>query len=123
MHAEDDYHEYLDEIRRTVCSRCVERPAGGPPCGPLGKPCGVEMHLPQLINSVHRVRSDWLGPYVDGNREAICSWCPSRKDSHHCPCPMETLIALIVPAVEAVDRRRRQREQEEWGRLGILWDE
>jgi hypothetical protein len=107
MPAEDDYQEYLDEIRLKVCSRCVERPAGGPPCGPLGKPCGVEMHLPQLIGAVHRIRSDWLGPYVDCNQEAICPKCPYHGDSYHCPCPMETLIALIAPAVEAVDERRR----------------
>ena len=37
--------EYLAEIRKQVCSRCVERPPGGPPCAPLGKQCGVEMHL------------------------------------------------------------------------------
>lgn len=123
MADDDDYKEYLEEIRRTVCSRCPDRPEGGPPCGPLGKPCGVEMHLPELVNAVHRVRSDWLGPYVDCNRELVCSHCPTHGDSFHCPCPMETLIALIVPAVEAVDQRRRQREREEWARLGTLWDE
>src|SRR5262249_47776782 len=45
--------EYLNEIRREVCSRCVERPPGGPPCAPLGKQCGIEMHLPELIDAVH----------------------------------------------------------------------
>ena len=32
MVAECELAEYLDEIRREVCSRCVERPPGGPPC-------------------------------------------------------------------------------------------
>jgi hypothetical protein len=106
MLTEQELQEYLDEIRQQVCSRCVERPVGGPPCGPLGKPCGIEMHLPQLIDAVHKAKSGWLGPYVDCNRQEICPHCPFRANSYHCPCPMETLIGLIVPAVEAVDQRR-----------------
>lgn len=105
-----ELQEYLDEIRQDVCSRCVERPEGGPPCAPLGKPCGIELHLPQLIEAVHRVHSDWIGPYLEYNHQAICPHCPARGDSYNCPCPMESLIALIVPAVEAVDERRRLRE-------------
>ena len=59
MIAETDLHEYLDEIRQEVCSRCVERPLGGPPCGPLGKPCGVELHLAGLVEAVQGAqRSD-----------------------------------------------------------------
>ena len=31
MYAESDLDEYLEEIRQHVCSRCIERPPGGPP--------------------------------------------------------------------------------------------
>jgi hypothetical protein len=118
MLSQAELKEYLDEIREQVCSRCVEHPEGGPPCFPLGKPCGIEMHLPELIDTIHNVHSEWLGPYVAGNRDRVCPCCPIRGDSHHCPCPMETLIGLIVPAVEAVDRRREQRK-----RLVELWSD
>jgi len=43
--------EYMDEIRWHVCSRCIERVPGGPPCAPLGKRCGIELHLEQLVAS------------------------------------------------------------------------
>ena len=33
-------------------SRCIERPPGGPPCAPLGKECGIEMHLPAVIDAI-----------------------------------------------------------------------
>ncbi len=103
--AEADVAEYLTEMRDRVCSRCVERPPGGPPCAPLGKNCGVEMHLPELIDSIHQVHSDLLEPYLAHNRKAICEKCAFLHSSI-CPCPMDYLSALIVEAVEAVDQRR-----------------
>jgi pSer/pThr/pTyr-binding forkhead associated (FHA) protein len=96
--------EYLDEIRRTVCSRCVERPPGGPPCTPLGKLCGIELHLPRMIEAIHAVRADKIEPYLESSRRQICADCPL-ADGEHCPCPLQTLAVLVVEAVEAVDQR------------------
>jgi hypothetical protein len=31
MLSDAELNEYLNEIRQQVCSRCVERPPGGPP--------------------------------------------------------------------------------------------
>jgi hypothetical protein len=97
--------EYLDEIRRQVCARCVERPPGGPPCAPLGKQCGIEMHLPGLIDAIHGVDGASIGPYLDANRRLLCEHCPRHRHSD-CPCPMDYLAVLLVQAVETVDARR-----------------
>lgn len=97
--------EYLDEIREQVCSRCVERPPGGPPCAPLGKQCGIEMHLPELIRAIHEVGSESISPYLRNNRQKICTTCPLLH-SDVCPCPMDYLAVLLVQAVETVDARR-----------------
>jgi hypothetical protein len=96
--------EYLGEIRQEVCSRCVERPPGGPPCAPLGKQCGVEMHLPQLIETIHEVQSPLIQPYLEHNRSEICQKCAFLHSSI-CPCPMDYLAVLLVQAVETVDQR------------------
>jgi hypothetical protein len=106
---EQDLAEYLGEIREQVCSRCPERPPGGPPCAPLGKACGVEMHLPQLIDSIHTVQSHRIDPYLAHNRMEICTHCAFLHSSI-CPCPMDYLAVLVVEAVEAVDQRRLRRE-------------
>jgi hypothetical protein len=102
--------EYLDEIRKQVCPHCVERPPGGPPCAPLGKPCGIELHLPDLIDVIHEVGSPLIEPYLNQNRKEICEGCAFHHGSN-CPCPMDYLAVLLVEAVETVDRRREQREQ------------
>src|SRR5262245_46857924 len=109
MLAEADLEEYLKEIREQVCAHCVERPPGGPPCAPLGKQCGVEMHLPQLIDTVREVQSGSIGPYLENNRRKICQHCPLLH-SCNCPCPMDYLAVLVVQAVETVDERRQQQQ-------------
>lgn len=106
MVTETETTDYLQEIRAQVCSRCVEKPPGGPPCAPLGKRCGVEMHLPHLIRSIHEIRSDSLVDYLNHDRSEICEKCP-HFHGEICPCPMDYLVALIVEAVETVDKRRR----------------
>jgi hypothetical protein len=96
--------EYLDEIRQQVCTHCVERPPGGPPCAPLGKQCGIEEHLPELIESIHGIDSASIVPYLDNNRHHICEHCP-RLEKQDCPCPMDYLAVLLVQAVKTVDAR------------------
>ncbi|MCI0738713.1 MAG: hypothetical protein L0Y72_06695 [Gemmataceae bacterium] len=108
MIAAPELQEYLEEIRDQVCSRCVEKPAGGPPCAPLGKDCGVELHLPQLIESIRQVRSPLIDPYLERNRNEICAHCSFLRSSI-CPCPMDYLAVLLVQAVETVDEQRRKR--------------
>ena len=111
MVTEEDMVEYLDEIRKQVCSICIERPPGGPPCKPLGKECGVELHLPQLIDTIHEVHSPLIESYLEHNRSEICRNC-SYLHSSICPCPMDYLAVPLVQAVEAVDERRTQHARE-----------
>ncbi len=108
--AEAKLEEYPAEIREHVCSRCVERPPGGPPCGPVGKECGVELHLAKLVDSIHDVESPLMAPYLEHNRKDICGNC-ALLHSSICPCPMDYLAELIVEAVERVDLSRRQGNQ------------
>ena len=107
MVTETELTEYMDEIREQVCSHCVERPRNGPPCAPLGKQCGIEMHLPQIVDAIHEVRSDWIEPYLENNRNRICEKCAFHHSSI-CPCPMDYLAVLLVRAVETVDKRRNE---------------
>jgi hypothetical protein len=110
MVSETERDEYLDEIRNEVCSHCIERPAGGPPCAPLGKQCGIELHLPELIDQVRGVHSNSITPYLENNRKEICASCRFLH-SDICPCPMDYLAVLLVQAIETVDRRHQAVEE------------
>ena len=94
--------DYRTAIREHVCSRCPERPQGGPPCLPLGKRCGVEMHLEKLVAVVHANAAARIDPYIDALHLTICTDCPNSPTSQ-CPCPIEYLITLAVEAIESVD--------------------
>ena len=48
MNIQNDLEDYREALRCEVCSRCIERRPGGPPCAPLGKGCGIERHLPAI---------------------------------------------------------------------------
>src|SRR5262245_23451780 len=111
--------EYLTAIRDYVCSRCVERPPGGPPCLPLGKVCGIELHLPELLDSIHRCNSVSIDPYLEETHKCVCANCV-HLHSEHCPCPMDKLAVLLVEAVDEVDRRFAERNlRREFEEMGV----
>ena len=103
--------EYLTELRAQVCSRCIERPEGGPPCSPLGKRCGIELHLPDFISAVHAVNNVRIDPYIESLHERVCKDCKNRN-TNQCPCPLKYLLLLAVEAIETVDNRHKHRESD-----------
>lgn len=105
MYEGTDLEDYMAEIRERVCSRCIERPPNGPPCQPLGKRCGVEINLRELVDAVHHERSDWMGVYIDRFHEDVCAHCANQA-TEHCPCALDYLLLLAVEAIEVVDERR-----------------
>jgi hypothetical protein len=62
------------------------------------------MHLPEIIDSIHQVKSALIEPYLETNRERVCEGCAFLHRCI-CPCPMDYLAVLLVRAVEAVDER------------------
>ncbi len=94
--------EYLREFRLQVCSHCIERLPGGPPCTHLGKVCALELHLPKLIDAIRQVHSGLMAPYAETTECVVCQGCAFRGGTD-CPCPMHYLLPLAVEAVESVD--------------------
>ena len=106
MYEGTEYEAYMAEIREQVCTRCIERLPAGPPCFPLGKRCGLELNLPQLVDAVHGVHSLTIDPYIDQFHDEVCTHCPNRP-TNQCPCPLEYLLTLAVQAIETVDQRQQ----------------
>lgn len=110
MDVHPSFDEYLLELRTQVCDRCIERPEGGPPCAPLGKRCGIELHLPEFIDAVHAVNDIKavddvrIDPYIDTLHKRVCEDC-RESTTKHCPCPLKYLLLLAVEAIETVDER------------------
>ena len=109
-----DLEPCMAAIRELVCSRCIERPPGGPPCAPLGKRCGIEVNLERLVEAVHAVDSPAMDSYVDGLHDVVCPSCQFRTTSQ-CPCPLESLLPLAVEAIESVE----EHDPEPLGELAV----
>ena len=105
MYTQAELDEYMAELRSSVCSCCVERPPGGPPCAPLGKRCGIELHLPAIVEVAHAARSQAIDPYIERFHEDVCSHCANRV-TRQCPCPLDSLLLLAIEAIERVDERK-----------------
>jgi hypothetical protein len=101
------YGDYLAEIRTEVCGHCPERVPGRPPLGARCRRCGVELHLAELVESLHEAGSAVVeyGPPPD--RRTACALCAC-LGSAVCPCPVAALIHRVVRAVRAVDEQRSQ---------------
>jgi hypothetical protein len=104
----NEFDEYVSELRDSVCSRCIARPPGFPPCSPHGKGCGIERHVPQLVEICRTTDSVQMDPYIDQLHDTICKDCDYR-DKPNCPCPLDYLLQLAVEAVERVEHRRANR--------------
>jgi hypothetical protein len=108
MNTHDELEEYRAELRAEVCSRCIERRSGAPPCAPLGKGCGIERHLPALLELCRTTNSALIDPYIEKLHDTICADC-EYKDKSVCPCPLDYLLQLAVEAVGQVEERRTLR--------------
>ncbi|MEX2306248.1 MAG: hypothetical protein WD738_01570 [Pirellulales bacterium] len=105
----NEFDEHLAELRAHVCSRCIERLPGAPPCGNLGKGCGIEQHVPKLVAICRSTDTALMDPYIEKLHDIICPQCEF-KDTPSCPCPLDYLLQLAVEAVEKVERRRTARQ-------------
>lgn len=105
MYTQVQLDEYMAEIRDQVCSRCIERPPGAPPCAPHGKQCGIELHLKEIVELTHRTRNQAMDEYIEHFHGDVCSHC-ANQDTDQCPCPLDPLLQLAIEAIEAVDGRR-----------------
>jgi hypothetical protein len=105
MNAVIELDEYRTALRDEVCSRCIARLPNAPPCGPLGQGCGIERHLPALVELCRTTDSNLIDPYIEKLHDTICVGC-EYHDKPSCPCPLNYLLKLAVEAVEKVEHRQ-----------------
>jgi hypothetical protein len=104
------YAEYLTEVRERVCGRCPARAGGVPPYTRLCRRCGVELQLPQLVESI-RAAGSKLSEFDEApERETVCARCVCLNGGT-CPCPAGEMSAQVVLAVLAVEERHCQYER------------
>jgi hypothetical protein len=112
--------EYRDAMRNAVCQTCVSFVAdrqNSTRCAYENSgQCSLFAHLPEVIETISRIKSESIEPYAKGLREAVCANCEDQDEREVCNlrdsrepvptwCVLDTYFNLIVGTVEDVQRR------------------
>ncbi len=96
---------YLTAIRRRVCHYCRDLMADGV-CGLADRVCPIERSLHEIVQMVHYVHDQPIGPYLDDLRRMVCSACERQDLAGRCVLRLKGGCALdryFVRVIEAVD--------------------
>lgn len=72
-----------------------------------GTDCRILQDLPELVDIVGEVRSNWLAAYDQAIRRQLCSGCESQDASGHCPLRVMGQCCLsseLRPVVNIIKR-------------------
>ena len=103
--------EYLDVIRRNVCTVCLDG-RDDRSCGLSGRTCAIESHLPALVRALSSIESSKLEDYETAIRAHVCSECVEQDAAGRCElrdngnCALDAYLMLVLDAVEEVNLRR-----------------
>jgi hypothetical protein len=104
--------EYLDAIRRRVCSVCIDAVYRDGHqfvrCGlPKSRICPVELYLPQVIEVMQSVDSTLMEDYVTVLRDKVCAVCEQSEQGIcalrlKADCALDRYFMLVAEAIEKV---------------------
>lgn len=101
--------QYLLAIRRKVCSRCIDTDEKGNCLLHYDEICAVEEFLPEIIESVRKVKSERVEDYLVELRRNVCEHCKHQAEDGTCivrnniDCGLDRYFPLIIEAIEEVD--------------------
>ena len=103
MNAPHPSHLELAEIRRIVCQRCCRRWPDAPPCGSMGKGCGMDEYLPKLWE-ICRTHAEWtVNQCLDHFEQTVCPDC-HLAGTKYCSCPLNYLLPLAIQVIRTMDQ-------------------
>ena len=101
-------------LRNTVCAVCLDRKDDGSCALSGGRTCGLEAHLPRILEVVQTVHSSRMDEYVEAIRQRVCAVCEqdaqgvcrAREDGE---CALDAYLPLVVDALEEAERILKER--------------
>jgi hypothetical protein len=112
--ADPAFQEYLDTIRRNVCTVCLDG-RDDRSCGLSGRVCAIDSHLPGIVRALSSVESQRMEDYEVAIRAHVCSECIEQDAAGRCGlrdkgnCALDAYLTLVLDAVEEVNLQRLAR--------------
>jgi len=100
--------KYLDALRETVCSICVDSNKEGICNLSEHEICAIENHLEEIVQLVHNTEVDYYDKYYELLREKICVSC--REGNGKCiirddaNCALDRYFPIIVETIRKVEK-------------------
>ena len=98
-----------EALRRRVCSVCIDRNVDGTCDLEERHECVLFDRLPQIAQSISRVRSDKVDDYVVAIRKNICDSCIHQNADGSCEVRDEvrcTLDRYLIPIIDVIEEVR-----------------
>lgn len=101
--------KYFNVIRESVCSICADSNEDGE-CELTNKEtCAIKIYLPQIIDVVHKVDSEYFDDYYKKLKNTVCKECNGKDEKGNCSlrddanCSLDRYFNIIVESVKKVD--------------------
>jgi len=97
-----------EAMRLRVCPLCLDGGEGGVCRLEAERPCPLDTHLQQIVDTILSVRSRRIGDYLDAVERAVCGPCQARAGDAGCrprergECSLYLYLPLVIEAIEDV---------------------
>jgi hypothetical protein len=101
--------KYLKAIKNNICSICVDSTDKGKCTLNKEEICAVEQFLPQIVEVVHKVNSDYIDDYYKSLKDVVCKNCRTQEENGNCflredsNCSLDRYFSSIVEIIKKVD--------------------
>ncbi len=102
-------NKYLSAIRENICSICVDSTEEGKCTLNEKELCAVQYFLPQIVDVVHSIDSEYLDDYYKELKNTVCEKCKAPERDGNCylredaNCSLDRYFSLIVETIKKVD--------------------
>ncbi len=101
--------KYLSAIKENICSICVDSTEKGNCTLNEKEVCAVQYFLPQIVDVVHSLDSEYLDDYYNELKDNVCKECRAAESEGNCylredsNCSLDRYFSLIVETIKKVD--------------------
>lgn len=101
--------KYYDALEDAVCSICADSDKNGI-CQLTDKEtCAIKLFLPEIVNTVKKVDSEYFEDYYRELKNTVCKDCRGENPGEKCNlkddgnCSLDRYFPIIVDKVKEVD--------------------
>jgi hypothetical protein len=100
--------QYWDAMRQKVCRKCLDGDGKGGCRLPIDDSCGLDIFLPEIVQTVSSIRSGSYQDYIDALRTNVCAHCQHQYAGGICKkrdtleCALDRYYPIVIDVIETL---------------------